>query len=77
MGGDINLHLPQLKSSAAMLVVQQVKIFGHKLSNLHLLYGMITLAAIFSMTLEHWKHPMLLIENILYKHWKHCSVWYL
>jgi hypothetical protein len=65
VGGDVNLHLPQLKSSAAMLVVQQVKIFGHKLSNLHLLHGMVTLAAISSMALEHWKHPVQLIENVL------------
>jgi hypothetical protein len=48
-----------------MLVVQQVEIFGHKLSNLLRIYGMITLAAIFSMTLEHGKHPVQLIENIL------------
>jgi len=65
MGGDINLHLPQLMSSAAMLVVQQVKMFGHKLSNLHLLYVMITLATNFSMTLEHLKHPVQFIGNIL------------
>ncbi len=69
ISGDINLHLPQLKSSAAMLVVQQVKIFGCKLSNLHLLYCMITLAMLFLMTLEHWKHPVQLIENILQKQW--------